>query len=296
MRYLVLDVGGSSIKHALADERYHLTAPGRVPAARFTTHAEFIDVIGALYDAAAPVDGIAISTAGELDPATGYMFTGGAHLFNAGTNIVADVQARCGGVPVAAENDANCALLAEVYDGVLVGCRNAVALVLGTGVGGAVMINGRIYHGSHFFSGNASLSRVDLRHPTEGPFAMFNGVGALLADYANRVDAPRAEVDGPLFFARLADGDSDAEAALEAYCERLGAFIFNWHVLLDVEAFAVGGGISAQPQVVETLRRHVTAIFDSALFQVPRPEVHACRHGNDANLLGALHHFLTSRN
>lgn len=134
MRYLVLDVGGSSIKHALADERYHLTAPGRVPAARFTTHAEFIDVIGALYDAAAPVDGIAISTAGELDPATGYMFTGGPSLqrWNQHRGRRPSPVRR---VPVAAENDANCALLAEVYDGVLVGRRNAVALVLGTGVG-----------------------------------------------------------------------------------------------------------------------------------------------------------------
>lgn len=63
------------------------------------------------------------------------MFNGGTLLFNEGTNMIASVSARCP-VPVTLENDANCALLAEMHDGVLSDCTNGIALVMGSGVGG----------------------------------------------------------------------------------------------------------------------------------------------------------------
>lgn len=292
MSYLALDVGGSSIKYALADESYALTDKGSLPTS-YTSHAEFIEAIGGIYDRfAGRVIGIAISSCGELDPRSGYMFSGGALMFNADTNMVTAVSARCG-VPVSIENDANCALLAEVHDGSLSDCANGIALVMGTGVGGAVLINGRIYHGSHFHSGNASYVKADLDHPDGPVLADLNGVPALIADYAARAGLPPESVDGRKVFERIAARDAPAIAALEAYCSRLATFIFNLQVILDVDAFAIGGGISEQPVFIEILRRNVELVFDGVTrTRLPRPEIRACRHFNDANLLGALFHHL----
>ncbi len=292
MSYLVLDVGGSSIKHAIADESYVLTEKGSVPTG-YDTHAEFIETIGTIYDRYSDqVTGIAMSSCGELDPVSGHMFSGGALLFNAGTNMIASVTARCG-VPVSVENDANCALLAELHDGSLSDCTNGVALVMGTGVGGAVLINGRIYHGSHFHSGNASFFKPDLDRPDDPGFAWVNGVPALITDYAARAGLPAEAVDGRLVFERVASGEAEAVAALDAYCSRLATFIFNLQLILDVEAFAIGGGISIQPVFIETLDRHVGKVFDGVTrTELPRPSIRACRYFNDANLLGALYHHL----
>lgn len=291
MAYLVLDVGGSSIKFALADASYRLSEKGSLPTG-YSTHAEFIEAIGGIYDRFAPqVDAIALSCCGELDPRTGHMFSGGALRFNAGHNMIDSVQSRCP-VPVSIENDANCALLAEVHDGSLRDCRNAVALVMGTGVGGAILINGRIYHGSHFHSGNASFIKPDLSDPGDANLALANGVPALIGDYARRAGLDPAGIDGRGLFERLDAGDEAARAALTAYCRRLAAFIFNLQVILDVDAVAIGGGISAQPAFIDLLREHVDAIFAAAPVPLPSPQVRVCRYFNDANLVGALYHHL----
>jgi predicted NBD/HSP70 family sugar kinase len=293
VRLLALDVGGSSIKHAIAEPDGSLTRRGSVSSSAFDDHESLIEVIGGLHDAcAAEVDGIAISTCGELDPATGYMYTGGTHRFNAGTFLLDDVTARCG-APVSVENDANCALLAEAYGGGLVGGRNAVALVIGTGVGGAVMIDGRLYHGSQFHSGNASIVRVDLRDPHAADFASLNGVDGLAADYAARAGVERHTVRTHDLFDRAESGDPHAVGALTAFSGRLAVFIYNVQAILDVEAFAIGGGISARPSFVASVQAQVEALYDDSPIALPRPRVVACTRGNDANLIGAVRNFVS---
>lgn len=291
--YLALDVGGSSIKHALIDDSYSLSEKGSLPTT-YTTNEEFIQTTGRLYDQYADrVSGIAMSACGELDPTTGHMFSGGALRFNAGTNMIERVQSRCP-TPVSVENDANCALLAEVHDGSLTDCTNAVALVIGTGVGGAILINKHIYHGSHFHSGNASFVLPSLSEPYDPTrvFAMTNGVRGLSVPLAARKGMHHDQLDGRAVFSMVEEGDPAALAVLDAFCHRLAIFIYNVHVMLDVDAFAIGGGISAQPLFIHTVSTKVKELFDSSFIPLPAPQVRACRHFNDANLLGALYHHL----
>lgn len=296
MEYLALDVGGSSIKHAIIDDRYRLSEKGSVPTS-YVTSEEFIETIGRIHDRhAGRVAGIAISSCGELDPATGYMFSGGALRFNAGTNLIELVQARCH-TPVSVENDANCALLAEFHDGSLADCTNAVALVIGTAIGGAILMNRHIYHGSHFHSGNASHTMPSLSEPYNRKTILGSsaGVGGLTGGLAQRKGLAPEVVDGRMFFDLVNAGDLDAEATLNEFCERLAAFVYNVQVMLDVDAFAIGGGISAQPVFIQALRSKVDALFDATFIPLPRPEVRVCAYYNDANLLGALYHHLHPR-
>ena len=124
MQLLAIDVGGSGIKYALSDESLTLHEKGLVPTS-FDTHAGFVEAVGGVFERFDGIDAVAMSCCGELDPRSGYMFSGGAHVFNAGTNMIESIGARCG-VPVSIENDANCALLAEVHSGSLTDCENAV--------------------------------------------------------------------------------------------------------------------------------------------------------------------------
>lgn len=290
-RYLVLDVGGSGIKHAVADGAFALTDKGTVPNT-FTSHAEFIEGIGGLYDASGPVDGIAISTAGELDPATGQMFSGGYLRFNAGTNLIASVSARCP-TRVTVENDANCALLAEVADGALTGCRTAAMFVLGTGVGGALLIGGRLHHGAAFHAGNASFTLPDLDDPNpQRPLAFLGGATGLVRPYEERTGSDSGSVNGQVFFDRLAEGDEVAAEVLDEFARRLAAFLYNVHVLLDPDAIAIGGGISAQPSLVPAIDAHLQSLIANSFVPLPTPRLRVARHRNDANLLGALRHHL----
>lgn len=136
MRYLAFDVGGTAIKHALIDEDFQLSDKGSFPSAAVASSAEFIEALGSVRDRyAEQISGVAVSTCGELDPSSGELFSGGSLRFNTGTNLVNLLQDRCG-LRVSVENDANCALLAELHDGSLAQATNAFVVVLGTAVGG----------------------------------------------------------------------------------------------------------------------------------------------------------------
>lgn len=179
MHYLAFDVGGTQIKHALIDEHYRLSDQASFPTATVTSSEQFVEALGAVHDrVAGDVAGIAVSTCGELDPVRGHMFSGGALRFNAGIDLVDLLQARCGR-RVSVENDANCALLAEMNDGALAEATNGFVMVIGTGVGGALMLNRRIYHGSHFHAGNASftLRSIDQPYDPRQILAWVGGVG-----------------------------------------------------------------------------------------------------------------------
>lgn len=293
MRWLAVDVGGSGIKYALADESYQLSDPGIIPT-HYHSHADFIDAIAVIHDSVAgPVAGIAMSSCGELDPDTGHMFSGGTLTFNTGTNMIESVSSRCG-VPVTIENDANCALLAEAHLGSLTDCRNAVALIIGTAVGGAIMINRAVYRGSHFHAGNASFTKVDLTERASRQLDAVGGVRSLTRGYAAAAGIAAEGVDGRIFFDRLNQGDPAAASALDVYCSGLANYTFNIQTLLDVEAVAIGGGISAQPTFLAVLKDRVEESFARATVQLPRPDIRVCRHFNDSNLIGAiLHHHLT---
>jgi predicted NBD/HSP70 family sugar kinase len=154
------------------------------------------------------------------------------------------------------------------------------------------MIDGRIHHGAHFHSGNVSWFRSDLTRPDSPVLAELNGVPALLAEFARLAGLPREQVSGELLFARVAAGDAAATAALGGYCSRLAVLIYNLQVVLDLEVVAIGGGISAQPALIEHVAAEVGRQFDSTPVELPRPVVRPCRYRNDANLIGALRHHL----
>ncbi len=194
------------------------------------------------------------------------------------------------------ENDANCALLAEAHSGCLTDCRNAVALTIGTAVGGALMINRSMYRGSQFHAGNASFTKVALADATSPQLDTLNGVGTLTSRYAAAIGVPAGAVDGPTFFDRVQQDDPAALESLESFCTSLGNYIFNLQTVLDVEAVAIGGGISAQPVFIERLKQSTERSFSRATARIPRPDIRACHHFNEANLLGALRHHHASVN
>jgi hypothetical protein len=87
-------------------------------------------------------------------------------------------------------------------------------------------------------------------------------------------------------------GDERILAMLDEYARIAAVQIYNLQCLLDVEAVAIGGGISAREDLIDRIRMQLQAIFDAeAVYQIPptMPRVVACQFRNDANLIGAWH-------
>jgi predicted NBD/HSP70 family sugar kinase len=163
MKYLVLDIGGSAIKYALMTKELDFIEKGNTPTPMESIES-FIEAVGKIYDKYKDqIEGMAVSMPGVLDSEKGYAYTGGALTYNSGKEIVKILQERCP-TKITIENDGKCAALAEAWKGSLKNCNDGVVIVLGTGVGGGVVKNGKIQKGKNFFAGEFSFIGTDINN------------------------------------------------------------------------------------------------------------------------------------
>ena len=293
-KILAIDIGGTFIKHAvmIGGRSFKITERNKIPTPK-TNHEELLNAINDLFKAHEDIEGIAVSMPGLIDTFKGVCISSGALDFSNGHCIAEELQNMCG-VPVTVENDANCAALAEIKSGSLVGVKNALVLVFGTAVGGAVIHDGELYRGSHFCAGEVSYQLKNL----QGKIADDNfygkdfGAVAFQRSCAEILGMPPEELTGEMIFDLIADNDDDMLDALYKYAHSVAAMIFNLQMLFDPEKFALGGGISQQQSFIDAVQDKIDELYAEAPLYLPRPEVVACKYHNDANLFGALYRYL----
>ena len=299
MKVMVFDVGGTEIKYSVMDEQMNRFDAGSVPTPQ-DTQAHFLDTLYALY---APhrdeVRGIAMALPGFVDGCTGFVSNGGALLYNTGTQVGQRVRERCG-CPVVLENDGKAAALAELRAGALQGCTNAAVFLIGTGVGGGIIANGELVRGAHFTAGEYSFVCTNAAgwEDESNNMACQCSTTNLLDWYRARKALPdAAPLNGHIFFDAANAGEPEALETLERFCKAVAVQVYNLTVLLDVEAVAIGGGISRQPLLLETLRRVYAGLFSSRgdspyMIGLPRTRILPCAFRSEANQVGAMYVYL----
>lgn len=299
MNYVVFDVGGTEIKYSVMGQDGTIFTQGIVPTPK-TGLEEFLNTLQELYRAnCAGTAGIAVSMPGIIDSAAGVCRSGGALGYNQGQPIAALLAERCH-CPVHIENDGKCAVLAEYATGSLQGCQNAAVYLLGTGVGGGLIIGGEPVRGRHFSAGEFSFLSTDAA--AWGQMGAMVGVNsstlALVRAVQAAVGVPAEQpFNGRDAFGYLNAGHEGALAALRRFCRGIAWQIYNLQVLLDLERVAIGGGVSRQPLLVKTIDECFGELLADAPEFVRRDisqtvEIVPCRYGNEANQIGALQSYL----
>lgn len=290
-RKLVMDVGGTMMKYALMDEDANIYQKGEVPTP-IDSLDHFLDTVMSIYETVKEdVDGLAFSLPGNIDSDTGQIFAPGALLYNAGVNIIEKLQERIA-LPIAVENDGKCAALAEVWKGNLQDVQSGIVLIIGTGIGGGIIHERKLIKGSHFFAGEVSYLKTDLKdNAFMSCFAMKGSTTALVGSVAAVKGMKMEDLDGKKVFAMIQEGDKEAIACLEEMCNYLAAGIYNLQCLLDPDRVLIGGGISKQPLLVETIRKQLEKQYEDIPFSIPHAQVDVCAHFNDSNLIGALYNY-----
>ena len=302
-QYLAFDIGGTFIKYALMGEDGSFLESGKVPTPADTMEHLLGDLeqIGRQY--AGQYDGVAVSMPGRVDTAAGIAHTGGALIYIKEAPVGQMLEQRLG-KPVRVANDAKCAANAEAWTGALADVANGAVLVLGTGTGGAIVLNHQIWMGNTFAAGelsflltrykgiSQSFSEND-RDGFEALWANHASATGLLRAYAARKGIPAEGLDGLQFFAAYDAGEPEAAAALADFGEMTAAGIYSVQSVLDLGRYAIGGGISARPEVTDIVRIKLDEIYAAIPFTAfGKPEIVRCRYGNDANLIGALRFLL----
>lgn len=294
-KYCGIDVGGSSIKYALMDEEAHVLEKGEVDVPRDSLDS-FVSTIGQIYDMyKEDIAGIAMSAPGRINCNTGFMFTGGALRYIKNIPMKEELQKRCP-IAISIENDGKCAALAELWKGSLKGSEHGLVLTLGTGIGGGVIVNGKLLRGKNFASGELSSFPTTILPVNDSVdfWANINGARGLTRVYEARMNLDIDSVNGKIFFNAVNDNEPIALDVLEEFATNFANAIFAIQAVLDTEIVAVGGGISSQDRLIEALNRKVSELFDRYANYTPllKPTVVRCEFGNDSNLIGALYHHL----
>lgn len=276
----LIDIGGTSIKFGRwANETLETLDSIETPADWPGLLAAF-DAQVATFKALGALTGIGISSAGVVDVNTGVITGAGAADYAHDMPLIKLLGDRYG-VPVAIENDANCAALGEAAHGAARGIDDVVLLVIGTGVGGAVIINGQIHHGVHLLGGEFGYMLND-----DQQIVSQAGTAVNMAAAYSRATGTTG-IDGKTLFARAAAGDAVAAKYVAQMCHTLAKTIFNLQYSIDPTCFVLGGGVSSNPALLPQVQAALQQVFDTVGIAPVMPDVRLAQFRNAANLIGA---------
>ena len=305
----VVDVGGTKIVAGVA------SATGILRTERLSTHAlrgpdDIVDRIArALTGLCTPglpaMSAVGLSVPGPLDRRSGVVhFT--PNLLWQHYPVAERLSQRLGGIPVLIDDDANCAALGEAWQGTGKGFAHLVCLTIGTGIGGAIIIDGALVHGHQDLAGEIGHMVI----VPDGPpcacghsgcleaVASGAAIGRLGAALLTQNESPAlarlaqtrgGQVDADLVFQAAAGNDAACQAVLGKVAEHLGAAVASLIQVLNPQAVVLGGGVMS-PENAAWLIPAIQANMNRHLFEVQRGAVQVLRGelGDVAGLWGAL--------
>ncbi len=313
--YLVFDVGGTYVKYACMTGEGEFLEKGKTPTplGDDKTPYDLIAVMEGIYrekNINGEIEGIAVDLPGRIDVEKGYVHVGGGLRYMLDFSFGPELSKACDNLPVALENDAKSAALAEVWLGNAKDVNNAIVLVYGTGIGGGIIIDRKVHHGSQMMAGELSFF---LSHLTRERLASYKSIdkftdviesyrqgcpisasymstASLVCRAADMKGMKYEDVNGELVYRWAREGDPEIIALLEDIYFESAVTIVSLCATLNPDIVLIGGGISAEPAFVEGIRRYVNKIARlSVMYGDIRVE--ACKFRNDSNMLGALYNF-----
>lgn len=294
--YLVIDIGGTFAKYAVMNSEGNIIFINKKPSIR-TNLTDFQQMLFSIIEEQNlnEIKGIAISCPGTVDNKTSTIYHGGSFPFLHEVNLAEIIKQRYE-KDVSIENDGKCAALAELWLGSIKGKKDAVVLVLGSGVGGGIIIDGKIHRGINLSAGELSYIMDQIDPDTrKASFFAFSGSAVLMVRKIAEMKQLKDPTDGGAIFDYIKLQDREAMEVFDEYCIHLASQILNLQYILDPELFAIGGGISAQQLLLERIKWAIEEVKKHNPMHVVSPHIVPCQFRNDANLYGALYHFLVSK-
>ena len=301
--YLGIDVGGTNLKAGLVDENGTILAQEHTPLGVFPGPEGFALRLAELSRAVLKRGGASEADVASVGIGIPGAVSGGEVLYTANlpmSNVpLSRLFRRHLDLPVLLGNDADCAAVGEWLFGAVRGTRHFLMITLGTGIGGGMILNGRLYTGmgtggevGHLVIRQDGARCGCGRRGCWEAYASATGLIRLARDAVARHPESRlaaaSTLDGRTIFDAAQAGDAAAGAVCRFYAECLASGLVSLANILHPEAVALGGGVSAAPEAL--LLQPVREIFARECYarhtgQLPRLE--RAHLGNDAGILGA---------
>lgn len=285
-RYLAFDIGGTQIKYGIVTEEGEILSHWIMDTEAHLGGRTIIDKVITVSKTIVgeyPVNGIAISTAGQVNFHTGTIVAAGETIPDYTGVEIKKLINQATGLPVEVRNDVDCAAFGEMWLGDH-GSNNFIALTVGTGIGGAIVIDGKMYSGHSFSAGEWGYMLVDGE-----PFEKNASMSGLIT-FANHYKEKRSWT-GKEIFDLYDQGDEQIQEAVRQFYRYLAMGVSNLIYIFNPEKVIIGGGVTARG---EKFLQEVQAEINNYLlpsFQ-KNTEVVLANLLNHAGMIGAVYHFM----
>jgi predicted NBD/HSP70 family sugar kinase len=290
MNILTFDIGGTSVKYGVIDKKGEIYEKGKFITPKDDINelmANIAEVKVELEDRY-QFDGIAMSCPGAVDDKNGIIGGCSAVPCIHGFNIKAKIRQATGIENVRMENDANCAALAEVWKGAAVDYKDVLFVILGSGVGGAVIKDKKIHKGANLQSGEFGYMIIadDCQNLS---------LIATPVNMAQKVAERKGieSINGEEVFKLAEKGDKIAIEEIERFYNNIAVGIFNLQYVYDPEVIVIGGGISEREDLIDNIQKNIDKIIAKVETAKVRPVIRKCIFRNDANLIGAVYNYMS---
>lgn len=297
-RYAVgIDLGGTFIKFALVSDSGDVIFTSKLAIGSSSTRDDILETIRKAIDMSMevashkslPVSGIGIGSPGVCCDG---VVVGGADNLNGWVDVhLSEMFSSKFNLPVLIDNDANVMGLGEAVFGAAQNCTDVIFLTVGTGIGGAIVADGKLYGG--YKNRGTEMGHVTIDHKGiacncggRGCLEAYASTGALLRQYAEATGKKESELDGFYLVQQFKEGEEAAIKCMEEHTDYLGHGIAGFINTFAPQKVVIGGGISEAGQF------YIDMIKKSAMsYAMPdcaaNTDVVAATLGNMAGCLGA---------
>lgn len=290
MAILLFDLGGSSVKYGVWNKDCIMDKNSFVTPDTWDNMKEFLLEIKKEMAAKYELEGVALSSPGVINQVAGVIEGTSSIPYIHHFPIVKELEElfKC---PVSIENDANCAGLAELWKGAAKGLKDVIFVVVGSGIGGAVIIDGKIQYGKHLFAGEFGHMLLTDQHT----FSDLGTAVNMAKRYAKHKNLEESAISGKEVFELAEQGDAIAQNEVDIFYRYLAQGIYNLQYSFDPEKIVIGGGVSSKSDLIQQLNINLKQIVKRVGIPHFIPEIVLCEFKNDANLIGAAYNYKTNR-
>lgn len=312
MYYLGVDLGGTNIAIGLVNEKFEIVLKDKVPTGAARPTAEIIDDMAALCKSIVEragitfdeVEYVGIAAPGSIDPKAGVVrYANNIKMSN--YPIAQELKSRLPVKKVLLENDANAAALAEAKAGAGKGCSDLVTITLGTGVGGGIVIGGKLYSGFNYSGAELGHTVIEIggRPCTCGRLGCFEAYSSATGlinmtkeKMIENVDSVMWDlvkdnlenVSGRTAFEAAKQGDGAGKEVVDMYVKYLACGLTNMVNIFQPQVLCIGGGVCGEGDyLLKPLIRAIRRCEYGAATQTNFSEIKIAELGNDAGIIGA---------